>query len=452
MNNSITIRYLGAFALLGLASCSTSQTALRGESDDLYFMASDAAVATEFAVANNNPENFRALERIDAEEYQQENFSAKNVNPEYIAKYQSAAAPADEDGTVYFDDSEQRVAQGEEGDINIYNNFRGPGSNFNSGWGMNPWMMSPMMMGGFSPWGMGMGGFYDPFWGPGFGFRPGFNMSLGLGFGMGFNRFGMGFGNRFGMGFGNPFMNPFGMYGMGGFYDPFFPHMGMGMMGMRYGYGMNPFHRPIFVLPGGYENQRQLVRGARPSRGSNLATAGRTRENVATPGSSRSSARREAVNRNSMTSTPSSRANTRSDFSRSQNDYYNANTRRSAASANPVSRSVNSPAMSRTGSTTNRNAYATPANTRTQAPANVNTRSSGTDSRSRYAAPSRSSSPSYNRSTSPRVNNRTTVPSNNRNTYSTPSRSSSPSFSAPSRGSGGGGAVRSSGGGSRRGN
>src|SRR5690554_441341 len=424
MNNLISIRFMGAFAILGLASCSTNYSALKGESDDLYFMASDAKVATEFAVQNNNRENFQQLEQINAEEFTQENFSAKNVNPEYLAKYQSSDTAATDDGNVYFDEAGTTTVAREGGDINVYNNFRGNSgyNNFNS-WNMNPWMMSSMYMGGFSPW--GMGSFYDPFWNPGFGFRPGFNLSLGLGFG---------FGSRFGMGFGNPWRYGYGM-GMG-YYDPFFSPY--------YGYGYN---RPIIIVPGGSENQRRIVRGARPSR-SSLASTARSRENVANP-SSRTSARRDAVAR---TSTPSTRANTRSDFSTSQNDYYNANARNaSAASAAPTRRNVSSPAINRAGSAASRENYTSPSRTvRTQAP---NTRGTSTESRSRYAAPSQNSSPSYNRSSSPQYN-RTTTPSNNsRSTYSTPSRSSSPSYSAPSRSSGSsGGAVRSSGGSSRRGN
>src|SRR5690606_27240251 len=145
-----------------------------------------AKVATEFAVQNNNPENFAPLKQITAEDYQQENFSAKNVNPEYLAKYRNDN-PASDEGTVYFDDSEG-VAEGQQGgDINIYNNFRGnvAGSGYHPSWNMSPWGMSSM----FSPWGMGMGsmyspwgmgGLYDPFWGPGYGFRPGLSLSLGL--------------------------------------------------------------------------------------------------------------------------------------------------------------------------------------------------------------------------------------------------------------------------------
>lgn len=419
MNNLFTIRFIGALAVLGLASCSTNYSALKGESDDLYFMASDAKVATEFAVQNNNRENFKQLEQVSAEEYVPENFSAKNVNPEYLAKYQAQDNQAEE-GTVYFDESTGETVASEGGDINIYNNFRGNSgyNNFNS-WNMNPWMMSSM----YSPWVFrpwGMGSFYDPFWGPGFGYRPGFNLSLGLGFG---------FGSRLGWGFGNPWRYGYGM----GYYDPFYSPY--------YGYG-----RPIVIVPGGSENQRQIVRGARPSRNT-LATS-RSRENLAAPSSSRAAARREAVSR---TSTPTTRANSRTDFSRSQNDYYSPTARNAATTAAPTRRNASSPAMNRSNAGSSRDAYTAPSRTlRTTAPS-MN-RGSATDTRSRYAAPSRSASPSYNRSTSPGYNRVTTPSNNSRSTYSTPSRSSSPSFSAPSRSSGGGGAVRSSGGSSRRGN
>ena len=105
MINFNPIRTMGAFAILGLAACSTSYQAsnMGGEVDNLYFMASDARIATEYAVSNNNPENFKEIEQIRDIDGDVENFSAKNVNPEYIAKYQSSAAPAAEEATVYLE-------------------------------------------------------------------------------------------------------------------------------------------------------------------------------------------------------------------------------------------------------------------------------------------------------------------------------------------------------------
>ncbi|MFC4873697.1 hypothetical protein [Negadavirga shengliensis] len=443
MNNFNPIRYVSAIALIGLAACSTNYKAMQGESDNLYFMASDARIATEFAVKNNNPDNFREIEEIRSIDVDQDNFSARNVNPEYIAKYQRSTEPVEE-GSVYFDDADSQAMAPQEGDIDAYDNFRGRNGNFSNPMVFNNFMFSPMMgMGGM--W--GPMGFYDPFWGPGMGMwgpgfmRPGFGMRMG---------FGMGFG------WGSPFMRP----GFG-FYDPFWDPWMMGF-GPRWGMGMGMwgggmwgrgFYNPVIIVPGGEIGRRQLVSSARPSRSSSLATATpRSRSEATQPGSSRAAARRDAV-----ASSPNARnraASTRNDFSRSQNDYYNT------ASAAPAGRNINSPAMNRAGNTATRSAYTTPSRTattpRTQAPANINTRRSNVGStRSGYSAPSRNTSPSYNRtrSTAPSYNQRSTAPS--RSTYSPPSRSSSPSFSAPSRGGySGGGASRGGGsvGGGRRGN
>ncbi len=470
MINLNPYRTVGALAIIGLAACNPGINATKsaGEIDNLYFMASDARIATEFAVKNNNPENFEELEQIRSFDNEQDNFSAKNVNPEYIAKYQRSTEPVEE-GNVYFDDAgDQTDASQGNADVNAYDNFRGSngGGSVNNNFFMNPMMgmgmgMYPMMgMGMYPMGGMGMMGMYDPFWGSGFGMRPGFNMSLGMGFGWGSPFMGSGFGwgspfMRPGFGWGSPFMRP----GFG--YDPFFGS-GFGMMGGGlYGYGGGMWGRglynPVIVLPGGETNRRQLVQSARPSRGSSLANTTPRSRNVAQPAASRAAARRDAM---SSTSSPSARnraATSANSFDRSQNDYYNS------ASAAPARRNINSPAMNRSGSTTNRNSYAAPSRSgsavnRTAPPRNINNsrRSGTTNSRSTYSAPSRtgSSSPSYNRnsrSTDPRSYQRSTsTPS--RSTYSAPSRSSS-SYSAPSRSSGGG-ASRGGGsvGGGRRGN
>ncbi|MFO7826762.1 MAG: hypothetical protein R6V72_22710 [Cyclobacterium sp.] len=457
MINFNPIRTVGAIAVLGLAACSTSYNASRSgeETDNLYFMASDARIATEFAVKNNNPENFKEIDQIQSFDGETDNFSSKNVNPEYIAKYQRSTAPAEEEGTVYFDDAEtgEGQAQGDP-NINAYDNYRGSNGNNPV---VNNYFMNPMMGMGMNPMMMGMGGFYDPFWGPGFGgmglydpfwgsgfgFRPGFNMSIGMGFGWG-NRF-----MRPGMGFYDPFWGPgFGFRpGFGGLY-------GGGMWGRN-------IYSPVIVLPGGSEgNRRQLVQSARPSRASSLASGTSRSRDIAQPSSSRAAARRDAMN-SSRSVNNNRAASSRNSFSRSQNDYYNA------ASAAPSRRNINSPAMNRSGNTSSRSSYNAPtrtnADTRTQAPARSNTRyntNRSNNSRSTYTAPrsnSRSASPSYNRSrtnrtTTPSYQQRSTSPS--RSNYSAPSRSSS-SYSAPSRGSySGGGASRGGGsvGGSRRGN
>ncbi|MEX2511450.1 MAG: hypothetical protein WD398_00980 [Cyclobacteriaceae bacterium] len=452
MINFNPYRNLGAIAILGLAACSPNFNASRSgeETDNLYFMASDAKIATEFAVKNNNPENFKEIEEIQSFDQEADNFSAKNVNPEYIAKYQRSSEPVEE-GTVYFDDSQNSETQQGDVNVNAYDNYRGAngGGTVNNNYFMNPMMgMGMYPMGMYDPfWGMGM---YDPFWGSGFGMRPGFNLSLSMGFGWGSPFM------RSGFGWGSPFMRR----GMG-FYDPFWGS-GFGMRGL-YGYGDgmwgNGFYNysPVIIIPGGNEgiNRRQIVQGGRPYRSSALTNSfNRARSTATQPSSMRSSARRDAV-----ASTPngvrSRTASSRNSFDRSQNDYYNT------ATATPARRNVNSPAMNRSGSTSNRSSYATPSRTgssleRRQAPANINSRRTGTNnSRSVYGTPSRNSStsPSYNRnrSTSPSYQ-RSTSPSRSRSTYSAPSRSSS-TYSAPSRSSSGsssrgGGSVS----GGRRGN
>ncbi|MEX0883952.1 MAG: hypothetical protein WDZ72_10805 [Cyclobacteriaceae bacterium] len=451
-------RTVGAMAILGLAACSPNFNATTGggETDNLYFMASDAKIATEFAVKNNNPENFKEIEQIQSFDQDADNFSAKNVNPEYIAKYQRSSESA-EAGTVYFDDSQNSDTPQGDVNVNAYDNYRGSngGGTVTNNYFMNPMMgmgmgMNPMMgMGMYDPfWGMGM---YDPFWGSGFGMRPGFNMSFGMGMGFGFGSPFM----RSGFGWGSPFMRR----GMGmGLYDPFWGS-GYGMRGM-YGYGGgmwgNGFYNynPVIIMPGGNEgvNRRQIVQGGRPYRNSALTnSSSRSRSAASQPSSMRSVARRDATANGVRSRTASSRNN----FDRSQNDYYNT------ATAAPARRNINSPAMNRSGSTSNRSSYATPNRTgssmeRRQAPANINSRRTGTsNSRSSYSTPSRtrSSSPSYNRSRSTSPNyQRSTSPSRSRSTYSAPSRSSS-SYSAPSRGSSGG-SSRGGGsvGGGRRGN
>jgi hypothetical protein len=465
-----------------LASCSSNKMAMNSGQDNLYFMASDAKVSTEFAVKNNNPEQFESFSSLQPEAIPQGNFSSRNVNPDYIARYQTETAEGDE-GVVYFDEGITPENQTAQGDINAYNNFRvnGNGSNnvmnpsmaFNMGMGMmNPWgmrgmgMMGMGGMGMMDPWGMGMGGFYDPFFNPGFGFnrgfgfRPGFNMGFGMGFG-GFNSFGMGFGG-FG-GFGG--FNSFGM-GFGGF-NPFFGN-GLGM-----GFG-NPFFggfggQQIIILPGSEYGQRREVTGARPSRGSSLSTRGYAPSSNAAiqPSTARAEARRSDLNNGSSRSaTNSTNARTSSrDFGTSQNDYYSNS--RSRVATNESNRNVGSPALDRSV-TRSRSAMpsarpsASPSNSRNYtgpSRSDISRSSNPSYNNSRSANPSynnsRSGSPSYNRSTSPGRPGNPSYNSGGTNSrsYGTPSRSSSPSYSAPSRSSSGGGmssgggASRSSGGG-----
>ena len=54
--------------------------------------------------------------------------------------------------------------------------------------------------------------------------------------------------------------------------------------------------RPIYVLPGGEYGDRRVVRGARPTRGSSLATAGMNPSNAAIqPSTARAQARQDVL-------------------------------------------------------------------------------------------------------------------------------------------------------------
>ncbi|WP_232825698.1 hypothetical protein [Algoriphagus litoralis] len=408
---------------VALSSCSSNKMIASATNDNLYFMASDVKLATKYAVDNNNPESF---ENISQEpELIEQNFSARNVNPEYISRYQTTEnSNTAGDEVVYFDEG---ASQQTSGNINAYDNYsvaqNGNGSsgsniNFNFGLGFG---YGGMMM---SPW-----GFYDPFWGPAWGYRPwGFRpgLSIGLGFG-----------------WGNPWVDPF--WGN--------PYMAWGnpYWGSGFGWG-RPIYagRPIYVLPGGEYGDRRVVAGARPTRGSSMTSGGIGSSQAGLmPSTSRAQARANATTASSpsarrLVSSGNSRVASR-DFGNSQNDYYNSSRSRVA-----TTRNMNSPVTDRGTATTRSSRSAVPSARST----NAYSSNSSLRSPSRSTSPAyngRTSSPSYNmRGTSPSYNrnsapsyNRSSTPSYNRsasptNRTVTPSRSNnSPSFSAPSRSSGG---------------
>ncbi|REG83368.1 hypothetical protein [Algoriphagus antarcticus] len=447
MKNPAIITSSFILGSLILVSCSTNKLATTGANDNLYFMASDAKVATEYAVQNNNPEQFQTLSSNSTESIPQESFSSRNVNPDYIARYQ-AEENTSQDDVVYFDEAAEEESNP---DINSYDNYRvgnsGNNSNFNSSmafnmgmmYGMNSFAMSPFGMNSFAMSPFGMGGFYDPFWGSGFGFRPGFSMNLGFGF-------------------GNPFFRPmfgmpmFGMggFGYGGFHDPWGSMFGMGGFGYP-GFGYSPMfsRNPIYVLPGGEYGDRRVVRGARGTRGSTLGASrsGNVSNSALQPSTARAQARRDVLNNRSnstgrrvVSNSDNSRASAR-DFSSSQNDFYNSRARTGST------RNVSSAAMDRPVSRTRSAMPSARPSVGTTNSRSIDSGRGGTV-RNSYPSNSRSASPSYNRSNVP---SRTSSPSYNRggtNTrtvspmrMTTPTRSNTPTFSTPSRSSGGGGST-----------
>jgi len=416
---------------VALVSCTSSKLAVNTFEDNLYFMSSDVKKATQNAVANNQPGTFQTL--AEAKVVPQENFSAKNINPEYLSRY-GQINTSDED-IIYFEEN-QVSSTAEAPNIDVYNSFRV--SNFNSGWGntgfnngFSPFGMgmSPFGMGmmGFSPFGMGM---IDPFWGPNWGWRPGFNVGLSLAW-------------------GRPFytsMNPY--LGWGGFYDPFW---GGTNWGSPWSWG-RPIYTtgPIVILSGSENSNRKVVYGARPSRGASMSGGSRgIAQSIGAPSTARAQARENIANSTGASprrlgASESSRAASR-DFSTSQNDYYSSGRSRMASSP----RNVNSPASARSAFSPNR--VSSQAATRNSSPTVSGRGYATSPSRSAYSsggAMSRpaSTSPSYNRSSSGNIGSR--ISNSGRSSNSTFSnggstRSSASSFSTPSRSSSGAGVSTS---------
>lgn len=410
---------------LAISSCSSNKMAASSVNDNLYFMASDVKIATQYAVANNNPATFQNLAKEQSAP--QESFSSRNVNPEYISRYGQTSAIED-DEVVYFEDNETQTTSSNQPNIDVYNSFSVNNFNNNRGWGNTAFNMGMGFgFGGFSPWGMG---FYDPFFNPFWGFRPGLNIGLNFGW-------------------GRPFYDPFNPFfgfgrfgGMGGFYDPFW---GGGFMGSPWGWG-RPIYAtgPIILMPGSDSGNKRVVYGSRPTRGSSMVSGDRGMgQSAVVPSTARAQARANAANASAnsprrIVSSENARGASR-DFSSSQNDYYNSG--RSRVANTGTNRNINSAASDR-GSVSGSRSSAPSARPSATYPSNTRGYDSPSRSSSYPSGYDRSSSPSYNRSSVPGNNSRSTSPSYNRSTSpsynnsGSPSRSNynnTPSYSAPSR-------------------
>ncbi|MDQ3393279.1 MAG: hypothetical protein M3512_04090 [Bacteroidota bacterium] len=469
MKNQLVYIMLIAFGGVGFISCSQNQLAQNKEYDDLYYTSADRKAEVEAqpiahrgAASGYSDQNFR---KNGALAYEEENFSARKVNPDYISRYNVAEddiiiEEVGEDGEYFVENYDQQQRSGTPNNIRN-NNYYGRGYN---NFGYSPFN-DPFMMGYYDPFMM------SPFMGPRF-MRPGIHMSFGMSFGFG-NAWGMGMYDPFwGHGYNNPYRMGMGMYDPfwgGGFYSPW----GMGMnsynMGYNRGYynGMayNNYYRdgnsPI-------RNTRTVVSGPRMSR-SAIAGAGTT-------GVRSRTSERNSVNQRSSATT--SRANARQASDLQSSNYYSRTNRNvteqavSRSAAVSSRRSIDGAAYSRnndinTSANQRTNQYRTaPAGTnynRSTAPARTQTRTTSPSNNSYRTAPSRSNDQQYR--SAPSAPSRSTqqrtapssAPSRSNSTYSpssAPSRSSGGSYtpsSAPSRSSA---PARSapSGGGSRRGN
>ena len=426
MKTYVTKLTLGLAAAGLLSACATTgQVAQTTEYDDLYFTASDRNTV-EFTKLNDPK---KAEYQRGSYVFDQQSISSKNVNPEYIARYNNAGnqrnlqQQQEEESTLndeyYVEEYEREDLRTDVGQPQVINNFYGAGPYSNFG---NP---------AFNRWG---GGFYDPFFDPFmmdpfFGptaFGPGWGgVNVGLNIGWGWGRPGWGW-NRPGWGFGNswafspwrdPFYRPWGFrnaYAMG-FHDGF--------------YGGGLWNRPGVVVINNNEflgvNRRRVTNGRNIQR---VTRASANRNNAVVRG--RNVGDRSAVtSRGRADQSTVARSRSTRDFTRSQNEYYqrsrervgSGSTNRVYRSATPASRS------SRTFS-------------RTEA---TRSSQSGSYSRSRSTSPSRSySRGSYGSSSRSGSYSRGSYGGSRSGSYSRGSSSGSRSGSY-SRGSSGG--TRSSG-------
>jgi hypothetical protein len=346
---------------MSIWSCAPDQFARVGEVDDIYFASTDRReVPFERLVNNNRSQNFQQYQQAN-EISALESFSARNVNPDFVARYNNDVSVASLSSDDYFvegfgaQDVGHRFNSGLGTAGNTtYNNFTVV--NRNMGMGMSPFMGNPFF---WDP-------FWDPMWGPGFstwgvfntfgpvgawGMGPGWNRGFSVGFGMGFNTW-----NSWGMNrmmFGWNRLTPAWMLGGPGMmwgWDPFMwdPWMNPGLMSFYNpwmvgrpigGWGWNrPFiNNGLIVVNRPEVPIRNVVRGPRDGRSSGYGYATNANNNLVPTNQTRSAvaARQGTTGVSTMTGRET---NIRA-FSTSQNELYSAS-RRAAMSGYTTSSAV----------------------------------------------------------------------------------------------------------------
>lgn len=436
--------FAGLLSLVVIFSSANAQ-----EYDDMYFNKSDRkTVKVENKTLSKENKNLSNSDYNKLTE-STEVYSAKNVNPEYIARYKATESNQVQDQVVrngeynsgdYFIE-DYNVTDSSIGShqnqinyaaLNKRDQMSSSNNNYsNSNFGRSPFMgFSPFMsMGygmpfGYDPFMMGyrMPFGYDPFM-MGNGFGPGMSVGMGYGFGSGFHpSMSYSVAMSWGTGF-NPWGGwgayPYSPFGMRGFYDPWgYP---------SYAYrGFSPYYGGAFAM-GGYGYARPYYAtnsfnysdnpgriAYKPRTASRTATTSRisqrNTENVRV-----SSADSKIRVPNRTTSAANSNGRVSRDYSKTQNEYY------SRARTNSASQRIST-------SNSSRNSYARSSG------------SSGSYSSISNSKPSRVSNNSsgYNRSGSSSYSGYSNG-SRSSSSYSTPSRSTSgsSSFNRSSSGSSG---------------
>jgi len=407
----------------------------------------------------------------------EENYSSKNVNPEYIARYKSNPKEVSSEeivaeGDSYYEEDYLRTDLSDKATLeSSTNSYSYPSSFYGA---CDPRMRSSMY--GSS--------FYDPFMGGGF--APGWNVGLGYSFGYmpGFNM-----SISYGSGY-NPWYNPF-YSGMSRFYNPFYSPWAYDPMysAMRYGYGGPGYYNPYGMYyndPYGMYNS-----GLYSGYGSSSPYSGGVKRAVTTPSNqnmglqnpvyrnrvSRGSdvyegddnvinkrrASQDRISAQDNESTVNARTASYKDYSTSQNEYYNSRTAsRNGNTTYASSRSTDRSALNPRNVSGNTIGTSTSTSSRVRSSRNTSSDYSRPSYRSAksstnsYNSSGRSSSlsNSYNRSKSSGGSSSYSSGSSSRSSgssfrssggSSSGSRSSGSSSGGGSRSSGSGGGSRSSG-------
>ena len=439
------------------------------ENDDLYFNSSDRQTVKVDKSVLKSQKN-AIVSNTDYKEISAstENFSAKNVNPEYIAKYKdieedgSAANAALENGTYsgddYFVEDYESQKQNHETTAEDYLNSKkydrnytsNAGTNASSNTGFMPNMSVSTYMGfGGSPYG------YSPY-GYGMGYGPSYGMSIGMSWGMGYNPW-------------NSFYSPYSMYYSpysmyydpwrspyrSGFYDPFYSPFGYSSYNpYRYGsygyYGYGSYCplglTGIAVASSGSSASNSYYtteNGTRIEYRPRTATRSNSSEYVRSTSGANDRIRRVENSENIRTvtrSTPSSTSGrVAKDYAATQNEYYNnsrtGRTSTSRTTTQPTSTSISNRLRSSSNSSsrdysssainTNRPSRTDSYNSGSTYQRNMSTSGSSGRSSSSYSSPSRSS---YSRSSGSSSYSSGSSGSSS-SSYSSGSRSSSSSSS-----------------------
>jgi uncharacterized membrane protein YgcG len=464
-----SLKYLLFAGMVGVWGCSSQQYVQTGEYDDLYFSSKDREQVT--LTASASAKNYS---NIDNKGIASEDYSQKNVNPDYIQQYadqnrnQSSSTNNNDsysaDDNSYYDENYTRnnrpidLAR----DYTRYNNNRGTNINVFPSIGFGGFYGGPAFYDPFYDPFFG-NAYYDPFFHRPFGGRPGWNINISYNYG---------WGNPWGWGrsayWYDPFFNPYRSWGAWG--DPYFN----GFYGRPYygwGGGWNRGNNIIVVNPGNNDS-RQTRYSPRSSRGSAVVNdnfdntprtnrdsrGGRVDQTEGAAGTNPSSGYanegRRPSNISADESRPARAVRPRSD---ANPDYQPQNTQPGNNNSGNRTYSPNVNSGANDGVSTNPRAVRPRSNSDSYQNQNSNNRYYDSN---RSSAPTYNSTPStgrsprsYDNSRSNSNNNswsndsyRSNSGSNNSNSgrsYSTPSSSPSSSPSAPSRSSGSSGSSGS---------